>query len=133
MFMNNVTNADVLADLIDFEDRLKNYQQVNELMKLSASVPSGLDLNCITLDQNDLSTIICHTMISNEHLIGLKEQGYMDLESRLDKQKYMYKNPQVYLGLQHQLNMKNKNSTNRHSGFNLDEPPKENEKDKDMT
>jgi hypothetical protein len=62
-------------------------------MKLSASVPSGLDLNSISLDQNDLSTIICHTLISNEHLIGLKEQGYMDLESRLDKQKYMYKNP----------------------------------------
>lgn len=70
---NNIANADILSDLIDFEDRVKTSHALNELMKLSASVPSGLDLNCISLDQNDLSTIICHTLISNEHLIGLKE------------------------------------------------------------
>ena len=84
---------------MDFEDRLKMEQNINDLMKLSASVPSGFDLNCTQLDQNDFSTIICHSLISNEHLIGLKEQGYMDLESRLDKQKYQYKYPQIYMGL----------------------------------
>lgn len=47
---NNITNAEILSDLIDFEDRLKTHYHLNELMRLSASVPSGYDLNCIELD-----------------------------------------------------------------------------------
>lgn len=53
----------------------------------------------------------------------------MDLESRLDKQKYMYKNPQVYMGLQHQLNVKNKSTTSRYTEL-FDDAVKESEKEK---
>lgn len=47
---NNIANADILSDLIDFEDRMKAHHPLNELMKVSASVPSGLDLNSIAVD-----------------------------------------------------------------------------------
>lgn len=42
----------------------------------------------------------------------------MDLESKLDKQKYQYKYPQIHLGLQHQATVKsNKSTLNRGSTF----------------
>ena len=62
-----------VKNLIDFEERVKNEKSLNKLMLMSPSVPSGFDLNSTTLNQCDFSTIICQALISNEHLIGLKE------------------------------------------------------------
>ena len=51
-FVQNMSKPEMqnINDLVDFEDRLKAHANLNELMKLSASVPSGFDLNSVALD-----------------------------------------------------------------------------------
>ena len=86
-------------ELMDFEERLKKNESIEEFMKMSPSIPSGFDLNCCNVDVDDFSTIICQALISNDHIIGLKEQGYMNLESRLEKHKHVHDSPYIYPGL----------------------------------
>lgn len=76
----------------DFEERLKKNEHIKTFMKMSPSIPNGFDMNCTNVDVDDFSTIICQTLLSNDHILGLKEQGYMNLESRMEK----YKHSHVY-------------------------------------
>ena len=59
--------------IFDFENRLKENALIKKFMSISPSIPCGFDLNCTNVDENDLSTIICQALLSNEHIIGLKE------------------------------------------------------------
>ena len=86
-------------ELMDFEERLKKNQMIKKFMSMSPSIPNGFDLNCTNVDDNDFSTIICQAMNSNDHIIGLKEQGYMNLESRLEKHKHVHQSTYIYPGL----------------------------------
>lgn len=43
---NQIPEIQNINDLVDLEDRLKAHTHINDLMKLSASVPSGFDMNC---------------------------------------------------------------------------------------
>jgi len=62
-----------ILHLIDFEDRLKKHKSLLEFMKMSPAIPNGFDMNCAMVDENDFMTIICETLLSNDHLYGLKE------------------------------------------------------------
>lgn len=56
---------------------------------MSPSIPNGFDMNCTCVNVDDFSTIICQSLLSNDHLTGLKEQGYMSLEQKLDRFKFV--------------------------------------------
>ena len=62
-----------VTDLMEFEERLKKNEIIKKFMSMSPSIPNGFDLNCTNVDDNDFSTIICQAMLSNDHIIGLKE------------------------------------------------------------
>jgi hypothetical protein len=82
------------SDIVDFEERLKKCTFIKDLFVMSPSIPNGFDLNCCAVDVDDFSTIICQALLSNDHIMGLKAQGYMNLESRLEKYKHVYKKEQ---------------------------------------
>jgi len=58
---------------------------------MSPSIPDGFNMNCTRANPDDLSSIICQAHLSNENVMGLKEQGYMNLESRIEAIKHTYK------------------------------------------
>ena len=64
-------------------------------MAMSPSIQNGFDMNCTTVDDRDYSAIITQALLSNEHLMGLKEQGYMNLNSRFEKYKHLYRKSEV--------------------------------------
>lgn len=80
-----------INSLVTFEEGLKNSSLLKEFFKMSPSIPAGLDMDCTQIDLDDFSTIICQAMLSTQHIFGLKEHGYMDLESKIDKYKHFYK------------------------------------------
>ena len=89
-----------VTNLVHFEELLKSHEVFKELFKMSPSIPHGLDLNCTQVNLDDLSTIICQSMLSTAHIMGLKEHGYMDMESKVEIYKHFYKRqPPVYKNL----------------------------------
>lgn len=78
------------SNLVDFEERLKKCDSIKKLLVMSPSIPNGFDMNCTTIDVDDFSTVICQALLSNDHIMGLKAQGYMNLEQRLEKHKHVY-------------------------------------------
>lgn len=74
-----------LIELLEFEERLKKNPTVEKFMEISPSIPNGFNMNCTNVNLDDFSTIICQALLSNEHLVGLKEQGYMNLEQKTEK------------------------------------------------
>lgn len=87
--------TDAVTALTEFEERLKKHPSIKQFMKMSPSIPNGFDMNCTNVDVDDFSTVICQTLLSNDHILGLKEQGYMNLESRMEKyqHRHVYKPP----------------------------------------
>ena len=79
------------------EELVKKEAAFRKFMELSPSVPNGFDMNSTNVNLNDFSTIICHCLLSNEHLLGLREQGYMDLPSRLESYRHKNTEDQEYL------------------------------------
>lgn len=75
----------VTSHLMSFEDRLKKKAAIKALMKMSASIPNGFDMDCTKVDENDFSTIICQAVLSNDYIYGLKEQKYMSIDQKLEK------------------------------------------------
>lgn len=82
--------SDAVAALTEFEERLKKHPSIKQFMKMSPSIPNGFDMNCANVDVDDFSTVICQTLLSNDHILGLKEQGYMNLESRMEKYQHRH-------------------------------------------
>ena len=70
---------------------MKKNAAIKELMKMSPSIPNGFDMNCTMVNVDDFSTIISQALLSNDHIVGLREQGYMNLEQRLEKYSHIYK------------------------------------------
>ena len=62
-----------IEKMLIFEERLKKDENIKKLMQMSPSVPNGFNMNCTQMDEKDFSTIICQGILSNEHLLGLKE------------------------------------------------------------
>jgi hypothetical protein len=75
----------ITSHLMSFEERLKKNATIKALMKMSASIPNGFDMDCTKVDENDFSTIICQAMLSNDYIYGLKEQKYMNIDQKLEK------------------------------------------------
>jgi len=68
------TKDDVnIKEIIEFEERLKKNEALCQFMKMSPAIPNGFDMNCAMVDDNDFLTIICETLLSNDHLTGLRE------------------------------------------------------------
>lgn len=76
--------------MTEFEARLKKNAVIKKFMEMSPSIPNGFDMNCTKVDVDDFSTIICQTLLSNDHILGLKEQGYMNLESKMEKYQHRH-------------------------------------------
>lgn len=65
--------------IFTFEDRLKTNPKIKALMKMSPSIQNGFNMDCTIVDESDLSSIITQAILSNEYMMGLREQNYMGL------------------------------------------------------
>lgn len=88
-------NSVNIQDLVNFENNLKENIYIKNFMVMSPSIQNGFDMNCTTVDDKDYSAIITQALLSNEHVMGLKEQGYMNLNSRLEKYKHLYRKSDI--------------------------------------
>jgi hypothetical protein len=62
-----------ISDLVNFENNLKENQYIKSFMVMSPSIQNGFDMNCTTVDDKDYSAIITQALLSNDHLMGLRE------------------------------------------------------------
>ena len=67
---------------------------------MSPSIPNGFDMNCTKLDLMDTSSIITQALLSNDHILALKSQGFMNMDSKLQKEKFLHK--KMYSGVRDQ-------------------------------
>jgi hypothetical protein len=86
--------------IIDFDQNLLSNKFIKKLLEMSPSIPNGFDMNCTKLDLMDTSSIITQALLSNDHILALKSQGFMNMDSKLQKEKFLHK--KMYSGVRDQ-------------------------------